>query len=344
MGKPCQSNVIKHSATFESNDPAFAGEMTMTWAFQPASRGTDVAITADNFPPGIRKVDHDAGLKSSLDHLAVLHDAWRLHPLAWIHRSEARGIAGELRRSGHVVRRFTFARSGVADSLAGRRILRLSDPVMFEAVEALSSAGVPYVGPGFEAMKRCYDKYAATRLLAEVGFKCPETELGTEADRVDFPVVVKPRWGSDSIGLRHYAHGPVPASKRNERYIVQRYVRGADITIGVLRGQAGAPLHIGIPDGALYTFARKYVLRPRIVPVAEERLAARVRDEALRIALALGVDWAARIDFIHEPEADRIYFLECDVAPLVGRGSAFDTSFKAAGLARSELMKYLFYR
>ena len=272
----------------------------------------------------------------------VLHDAWRLHPLAWIHRREARQIAWELRRSGHAVRRSAFRRSAIADAGAGRRILRLSDPVMFEAVEALSSAGVPYIGPGFEAMKRCYDKYAATRLLAAGDFTCPETELGTEADRIGVPVVVKPRWGSDSIGLRRYAHGPVPARKRNERYIVQRYIRGADITIGILDGQAGAPLRIRIPDGALYTFVRKYVLRPRIVPVAEPRFAARVREEALRIAAALGVDWAARIDFIHEPGADMLYFLECDVAPLVGRGSAFDTSLKAAGIARSEQLKRLF--
>ena len=272
----------------------------------------------------------------------VLHDPWRPHPLAWIHRSEARRIAGELRRSGHAVQRSAFGRSAIADLSVGRRILRLSDPVMFEAVETLSSAKVPYIGPGFEAMKRCYDKYSATRLLAAGGFTCPETELCTEADRIDFPVVLKPRWGSDSIGLRHYAHGPVPACKRNERYIVQRYIRGTDITIGVLNGQAGAPLHIRIPDGTLYTFGRKYVLRPRIVPVTEQRLATRVRVEAVRIAATLGVDWAARIDFIHERGADVLYFLECDVAPLVGRGSAFDLSLRVAGFDRSEQLKRLF--
>jgi D-alanine-D-alanine ligase-like ATP-grasp enzyme len=155
-------------------------------------------------------------------------------------------------------------------------------------------------------------------------------------------VVLKPRWGSDSIGLRLYTHGPVPATRRTEHYIVQRYIRGADMTIGVLHGAAGAALHIRIADGALYTFWRKYALRPRIVPVTEQRLAARVRVEALRIAAMLGVDWAARIDFIHEPRTDQLYFLECDVAPLVGPGSAFDTSLRAAGFARSDQLKRLF--
>jgi D-alanine-D-alanine ligase-like ATP-grasp enzyme len=134
----------------------------------------------------------------------------------------------------------------------------------------------------------------------------------------------------------------VPACKRNERYIVQRYIRGVEITIGVLNAQAGAPLQIHIPDGALYTFVRKYVLRPRIVPVAEQRLATRVRVEAVRIAATLGVDWAARIDFIHDLGADMLYFLECDVAPLVGPESAFDTSLKAAGFSRSGQLKRLF--
>ena len=272
----------------------------------------------------------------------VVHDAWRLHPLAWIHRSEARQIAWELRRNGHAVRRSSFGRSAIADSADDRRILRLSDPVMFKAVEALSRARVAYIGPGFETMKRCYDKYSASRLLTAAGFTCPQTELGINADRIDFPVVAKPRWGSDSIGVRLYAQGPVPAGKRNERHIVQRYIRGAEITIGLLNGQAGAPLHILIPDGALYTFLRKYVRRPRVVPAMEQPFAARVRAEALRIAATLGVDWAARIDFIHEPGTDLLHFLECDVAPLVGPGSAFDTSLRAAGLARNEQLKRLF--
>jgi len=35
--------------------------------------------------------------------ITLVREAWRSHPLAWIHRSEARGIAGELRRAGHEV-------------------------------------------------------------------------------------------------------------------------------------------------------------------------------------------------------------------------------------------------
>lgn len=57
-------------AVFEAEDPAFAGEMRMSWALSPAAGGTEVTVTAENVPPGISAEDHDAGLRSSLENLA----------------------------------------------------------------------------------------------------------------------------------------------------------------------------------------------------------------------------------------------------------------------------------
>lgn len=56
---------------FESEDPAFAGEMRMTWMFEAVPEGTRVTIVCENVPEGIRKEDHDVGLRSSLENLAV---------------------------------------------------------------------------------------------------------------------------------------------------------------------------------------------------------------------------------------------------------------------------------
>ncbi|MDF2383201.1 SRPBCC family protein [Nostoc ellipsosporum NOK] len=62
---------IVQSAVFDSEDPAFAGTMRMTWTFEPAEGGTRVAITCEDVPQGIRKQDHLQGLKSSLANLAA---------------------------------------------------------------------------------------------------------------------------------------------------------------------------------------------------------------------------------------------------------------------------------
>jgi uncharacterized protein YndB with AHSA1/START domain len=61
---------VVQSAEFASDDPAFAGEMIVTWSFEPAGEQTKVTVTAEDVPAGISAEDHAAGLRSSLDNLA----------------------------------------------------------------------------------------------------------------------------------------------------------------------------------------------------------------------------------------------------------------------------------
>jgi hypothetical protein len=56
---------------FDSEDPVFAGEMIMTWTLAAVSEGTTVTIVCENVPEGVRKEDHDVGLRSTLENLAV---------------------------------------------------------------------------------------------------------------------------------------------------------------------------------------------------------------------------------------------------------------------------------
>jgi uncharacterized protein YndB with AHSA1/START domain len=61
---------IVEAITFDSDDPAFSGEMTMEVTFEERDGGTDVTIVFENIPPGIRSEDNDAGTQSSLEKLA----------------------------------------------------------------------------------------------------------------------------------------------------------------------------------------------------------------------------------------------------------------------------------
>jgi uncharacterized protein YndB with AHSA1/START domain len=56
---------------FESEDPAFVGEVRMTWILTAVPGGTHVAILAENVPEGIRPEDHEAGLRATLANLAA---------------------------------------------------------------------------------------------------------------------------------------------------------------------------------------------------------------------------------------------------------------------------------
>lgn len=61
---------MAQTVEFQSDDPAFAGEMIMTWTLAAVPEGALVTITCENVPEGIRKEDHDEGLNSSLENLA----------------------------------------------------------------------------------------------------------------------------------------------------------------------------------------------------------------------------------------------------------------------------------
>ncbi len=61
---------VVQAVDFVSDDPAFAGTMTMTWEVTAVDVGTRVDITADDVPVGICAKDHAEGLASSLANLA----------------------------------------------------------------------------------------------------------------------------------------------------------------------------------------------------------------------------------------------------------------------------------
>jgi uncharacterized protein YndB with AHSA1/START domain len=62
---------VVQAVDFDSDDPAFAGTMTMTWELVVTDDGTRVKIRADDVPDGISAQDHAAGLASSLTNLAA---------------------------------------------------------------------------------------------------------------------------------------------------------------------------------------------------------------------------------------------------------------------------------
>jgi D-alanine-D-alanine ligase-like ATP-grasp enzyme len=244
----------------------------------------------------------------------VVCEPWRADPLAWIHRAEARGIARELG-----VRL-------VSGDIPPGALLRLSDPVMRTVVRTLR---VPYFGPGTAALERCYDKYEACRRVADA----PLTYLASHAQSLPKPFVLKPRRGSDSIGVRLV--GEVPPGERDEDHLAQERIVGDEVTVALFRGRVGMPLRILLPPGTPYSFARKYLLRPAREVLRDDA----IREAALAAGRALGVDWAARVDFIVQDGRPR--FLECDAAPLVGPDSAFAASFAAAGIGRAVQLDWL---
>src|SRR6266513_2754280 len=61
---------VVQAVDFVSDDPAYAGTMTMTWKISAVEAGTRVDIVAEDVPDGVSAEDHAAGLSSSLANVA----------------------------------------------------------------------------------------------------------------------------------------------------------------------------------------------------------------------------------------------------------------------------------
>jgi uncharacterized protein YndB with AHSA1/START domain len=57
---------------FETPDPRFAGEMTITTRLTDAAEGTNVTVLCRDLPPGIRPEDNELGTHQALQKLATL--------------------------------------------------------------------------------------------------------------------------------------------------------------------------------------------------------------------------------------------------------------------------------
>lgn len=65
---------VVQAVDFVSDDPAYAGTMTMRWELTGVGEGTLVEIVADDVPSGVSAEDHVAGMASSLEKLAEYLD------------------------------------------------------------------------------------------------------------------------------------------------------------------------------------------------------------------------------------------------------------------------------
>lgn len=85
-------------------------------------------------------------------------------------------------------------------------------PVLAANRRLFLNAGVTPVVAGPEAVAACFDKWATRAFLERLGVPTPRTFLTVKSalaaiarHELDFPLVVKPRWGSGSFAV-HYPH------------------------------------------------------------------------------------------------------------------------------------------
>lgn len=185
--------------------------------------------------------------------------------------------------------------------------------------------GIKYTGSGYLGSAIAMNKEVTKIMLRSSGIPVPEGIVLSKGEyaEVGFPCVVKPCSGGSSVGTSmvgsksEYAAALELAFKYEDHVLVERFIKGRELTVGVMGGKAMPVIEI-IPKAGWYDYKNKYQagLTEEICPApisAEDT--ERVQRLAERVHTALMIDVYCRADFLMDNESGQLYCLEANTLP-----------------------------
>jgi D-alanine-D-alanine ligase len=191
--------------------------------------------------------------------------------------------------------------------------------------------GIPYTGSSVLASALAMDKAKAKELFRLYNVPTPPYYTVTEEQATDleelhgsfgFPVVVKPRGEGSSLGIcradsmSDLSRAVRDALQYDRVALVERFITGREITVGVLDGRVLGCCEIA-PKSGMYDYEAKYTsgateyFLPARIPATRLR---GVMNLAERAARALGCTSAVRVDLL-VTEGENEYVLEVNTQP-----------------------------
>jgi D-alanine-D-alanine ligase len=234
----------------------------------------------------------------------------------------------------------------------------------------LEMLDVPYVGTDSRACRRAWDKPTAKAELARAGLLTPDwvvlphatfRELGAQAvldalvGKLGLPLMLKPDQGGSALGarvVREAAELPsamVGALSYGDTVLVERFVEGTEVAIGVIEGldgpQALPAVQIEAADG-IYDYTARYTagLTTYRAPAELSReAAAAAGDLAVAAHRLLGLRDVSRTDAMIDRNGD-VHFLEVNVSPGLTETSLLPMAIQAADRSLGEVFAALVER
>ncbi len=226
----------------------------------------------------------------------------------------------------------------------------------------LDLLGIPYQGSGVLGSALAMDKNMAKILYRLNGLPVAEWEMAVAADKdnperlletLQFPLVIKPIREGSSLGmsvagdLEELKKGIRLAYEHDSQVMVEQFVKGREITVGVLGNDDLAPLPlIEIIPGDEFTFfdyKAKYKkgASQEICPaVVDASIAEKAQEFAVAAHRALQLRGYSRTDMMLTEEG-RLYILETNTIPGMTPTSLLPQAADEYGLNFSELIDKL---
>lgn len=198
-------------------------------------------------------------------------------------------------------------------------------------VEAVTRAGITFIGPKAETMRALGDKASARRVAIEAGVPViPATEvlgddmdaIRAEAEAVGYPLMLKASWGGGGRGMRPILNSKELADKvregrreaeaafgNGEGYLEKMILRARHVEVQLLGDTHGGLYHLYERDCTVQRRNQKVVERAP-APYLTEEQRAEVCALGLKIGQAVGYQNAGTVEFLMDMDSDQFYFIE----------------------------------
>ncbi len=227
----------------------------------------------------------------------------------------------------------------------------------------LEAIDLPYTGSGPAACMRGTDKVLAKHLMREAGIPTPDfcslretsiKELGGAAalpaieGRLGFPLVVKPASQGSALGVKFARASEelpgalVSAFSYDRKVLIERYIKGRDLAVSVLDGQAPGAEPVALPiveaiprEENFYNYESRYEIGMTTFVCPAElpaQTAGRAQALALEVYKLLGCHGVARVDLMLDEQSGELYVLETNIVPGLTETSLLPQAADAAGI------------
>ena len=214
----------------------------------------------------------------------------------------------------------------------------------------LDMAQIAYTGSGHAGSANAMDKDIAKRLFRQAGVPTPDWLMAPASTEdilqtLGLPVVVKPSKQGSTVGLTVVKKEDdlkiaiAEAYRYDDEVMIERFVPGRELTVGILEDRALAVGEIIPRKGEIFDYASKYQAggAEEIFPA---NLAADKTAECQALALlahrALKLEAYSRIDFRMDNDG-RFWCLEANSLPGLTAASLLPKSAQACGIGFPEL-------
>ena len=217
------------------------------------------------------------------------------------------------------------------------------------------TAGFPYTGAGVLASAIGMNKPIFKKIMESEGIPIPKYIIFGKGDKIGkivkkfkFPLVIKPSNQGSSVGVsivkdkNNLVSALETAFKFGNNIIVEEYIKGVEVTCGVLGNKDLTPLPVVeiVPKNEFFDYEAKYVSgkSDEIVPARiSAELTKMVQDTAIKVYRAIGCRGFGRVDMIISK--GKPYVLEINTIPGLTPNSLLPKEAVAAGMTYSQLIE-----